>query len=304
MKKKRFHKKYVLPLFCIVIAAILGLFFVFENKRLSSAQSAELRAANTYVDVNFPGENYTSREWEFTPLSEEGKGYFWAYQQGFVSGDGFYVGLQDPTKGNNKLVLFSVWQALFAMPIDQTNGSWCQTFGGEGEGYSCRINYNWVLGRKYMYRVEQVAPSWWGAWIKDTVTGTEDAIGKIQVPNSWGGLTQTSVVWTEYFGGVKFQNCNEIPYAKGKWENILSNNTIRPSSYNPHIADTTCKANSKITLQEHGFVEEMGVPTKIKERQRVQKTSKESRGIFATLANFFKCSHVSDSPFCAFLLGY
>jgi hypothetical protein len=261
-QKKRLRKKHTLPIICIVIGVVFGTFFVLEQKRPTNAQSSDIKAAGPYVDVNWPGENYTSREWEFTPLSESPEGYFWAYQQGFVNGDGFYVGMQHPTEGKKKLVLFSVWQALSGAPIDQANGSWCQTFAGEGDGYSCRINYEWVQGRTYTFRVEQIAPSWWGAWIKDTVTEKEEAIGKIHVPESWGGLQRTSIIWTEYFGGAKMQSCNDIPYAKGRWDKIVSDNTIKPSSYNPHIANTACKANAKIVQERNGFVEEMGLAAK------------------------------------------
>jgi len=81
--------------------------------------------------------------------------YYWAHQFDFKNGDGGYMGLQ--TNGCmqgewvGKMAIFSIWEALEAEPGDP--GSSCEVFTGEGEGWSCRIKYNWVEGRTYCLQI-------------------------------------------------------------------------------------------------------------------------------------------------------
>jgi hypothetical protein len=260
-KKKRFHEKHALPLFCIILAVALGISAIFVNKHFSNAQTSDIKPAGPYIDVFWPDEDYTSREWEFTPLTESPEGYFWAFQQGFVDGEGFYVGMQHPTEGKEKLLLFSVWSALGAS-ADSTDGGWCQTFGGEGEGYSCRRYYDWVVGRTYAFRVAKVSEGWWGAWMKDTVTGEEIYFGKIQVPQAWGGLSDWSVMWTEYFGNAQLGTCEDLPYAKGKWGKTVSDATEAPEEIVLRVTDNSCKGNTKNTPDKDGYIQEMGIAAK------------------------------------------
>ncbi len=105
--------------------------------------------------------------------------YYWAHSLYFKNEEIGYMGLQ--TNGCmqgewvGKMAIFSMWDALEAEPGP---GASCEWFTGEGEGWSCRIKYNWVEGHKYCLRikacgVDEQENEWWGAWITDTSTSQE-----------------------------------------------------------------------------------------------------------------------------------
>ena len=180
--------------------------------------------------------------------------YYWAHQFAFKNGEIGYMGLQ--TNGLmqgewvGKMAIFSIWDALTAEPGP---GASCEEFTGEGEGWSCRIKYNWVEGRTYGLRVKALGVDaqeneWWGAWIIDTSTNQETYIGKIKVPASWQWLDNSSAVWVEYYGQVN--DCASTPYAKARFEQP----TADDGSFIPHKLTseigTTC-TNAKITLLEN-----------------------------------------------------
>jgi len=189
--------------------------------------------------------------------------YYWAHQFGFKNGDGGYIGLQ--TNGFmqgewiGKMAIFSIWDALEAEPGDP--GSSCEVFTGEGEGWSCRIKYNWVEGHTYCLRIEaygvdEQENEWWGAWIIDTSTSQETLIGKIKVPDSWQWLDDSSVVWVEYYGQVN--GCGSTPYAKARFEQPTADDgSIIPQDLTS-VMGTTCP-NTQITfLENQGVAFETG----------------------------------------------
>ncbi len=146
--------------------------------------------------------------------------YFWATQFWFKNGDGGYFGLQSNglVRGATvpKSAIFSIWGATGAY------GPACQTFGGEGTGYSCRIEYPWVEGREYTMRLHEICcaelpanDEVWGAWVRDTSTGIETFIGAITVPGHWGWLQRWYNRFTEYFGPVA--DCPYLPYTSVRW---------------------------------------------------------------------------------------
>ncbi len=179
--------------------------------------------------------------------------YFWAHQFHFKEGDVGYMGLQ--TNGYmqgrwvGKMAIFSIWNAVAAKPGP---GAACEWFTRQnGEGWSCRMQYNWVQGRTYRLRLWELCcaekpweDEWWGAWILDTTTGQEVFLGQIQVPASWQWL-DWSQVWVQYYGSVS--GCSAIPYAKARFERPSADN----GSFRPQRLETdygrTC-ANAKITL--------------------------------------------------------
>ena len=84
---------------------------------------------------------------------------FWASQ--FHEG---YIGIQTLDDGE-KLALFSIWDATEAEPGDPN--TWCQPFGGEGVGYSCRSkSFSWQPGVLYTARVERR-----DGWIRGSLSG-------------------------------------------------------------------------------------------------------------------------------------
>ena len=74
-----------------------------------------------------------------------------------------YIGVQ--WLEESQLVLFSVWDATEGEAGDA--GTWCQTFGGEGVGWSCRSEeFRWRPGVVYTLRTERR-----GEWVHGTISG-------------------------------------------------------------------------------------------------------------------------------------
>jgi hypothetical protein len=194
--------------------------------------------------------------------------YYWAHQFQFQNGAGGYMGLQ--TNGYmqgrwvGKMAIFSIWNAKDAKP---GSGAACERFGGEGEGWSCRMRYNWTQGRIYRLRLWELCcaerpweDEWWGAWIMDTSTGQEVFIGQILVPGSWNWLDRSSGVWVEYYGQVS--ECAAVPYAKATFERPNADNgSFRPQQltidYGKRCANAkvTLSANQRATFETGGNVQ-------------------------------------------------
>ena len=216
--------------------------------------------AGTYVNWYWPGTpgGYKERSWNFTALNDSSpSANFYAHQQGFVNGNGFYFGLQTANSGKPKWALFSVW----GTTQSSTRGGigTCQPFSGEGEGQQCFAEYNWQAGRTYTLKVYEESRHWWRAQITDTVTGQTTRFGKIRTPRSWGGLDTWSVEWTEHFIDREAR-CEDLPYSKVHWAVPVSNDSVRPSSSEPYITPNSCAFNSRITKQPDGsYIDEEGI---------------------------------------------
>jgi len=180
--------------------------------------------------------------------------YYWAHSFYFKNKEIGYMGLQ--TNGYmqgewiGKMAIFSIWDALAAEPGP---GASCEEFTGEGEGWSCRIKYNWAEGRIYDLRVgalgiDEQENEWWGAWIIDTSSNQETYIGKIKVPASWQWLDNSSAVWVEYYGQVN--DCASTSYAKVRFEQPTADNGSFIPNKLTSVIGTIC-TNASITLLEN-----------------------------------------------------
>jgi hypothetical protein len=148
---------------------------------------------------------------------------FWAAQF-FTSapgGNGGYVGIQDGaarTDGaTGKIAIFSFWGASGATPGP---GARCQTFGGEGTGYSCHLDDAWAPGHPYLFSVAAVGAGEWRGSIQDEATGVTSVIGTIRVPAAWGQLTNWVHDFTEDFGensGYGYASCGAVPSGAAVW---------------------------------------------------------------------------------------
>lgn len=195
-----------------------------------------------------------------------GFGLFWAHQFHFKDGAGGYIGLQQLPEGN-KIAIFSIWEAIDAKPGP---GCSCGPFSGEGEGWNCKAEYAWLLGRKYRLRIwplgsesvveagEEHEYEWWGGWVLATKSGTETFIGQILIPISykWQWL-DSSVVWgAEYFSGVVA--CTDAPHAIALFDNPKTDN----GSFEPvhaMVAYSDVCENSNVNLVgERGALLETG----------------------------------------------
>ncbi|WNI21934.1 ricin-type beta-trefoil lectin domain protein [Streptomyces sp. ITFR-16] len=152
----------------------------------------------TYTNYSFSGApRLTEVTWSTTVLHDPGyrANVFWSHQFGFDQGNGAYIGMQS-NGGSKRTLLFSVWDVSEAEA--GSAGSWCQDFGGEGEGMSCRLNLDWTAGHRYTFRVAAEGEGWFGATVTDTATGTAYRLGRIKTPAT--AISPSGMVdWTEYF---------------------------------------------------------------------------------------------------------
>lgn len=234
IKKIRWIRTGV-TLLILVLAVLSFVYSVFGIKS---------RGTYTSWDWNMPAGGFTQMEHgvaveQFTPNAP----LFWAHQFKFVGGDGGYVGLQ-PASGRvdgtfGKTVLFSV----FGAGINGTKGA-CVVEASGFDGYnmsgtSCRVAYDWVPGRKYIFKVKLVSTDnrgkVWQAWVKDDFTGVEKSIAQIRTPGTWTGIGNWSVMWTEYFGG-DVASCASLPYSKAFFYEPVANGNLRPKSSRNYLS--------------------------------------------------------------------
>lgn len=193
--------------------------------------------------------------------------YFWAQQFWFINGNGGYMGLQ--TGGNlngheTKIAIFSIWDALDAV-AGQAKNSYAGPFGGEGVGYSCKIEYDWQDNVEYRVRLWELSdarkpeePEWWGAWIMDMSTQEETFIGKILVPANWKWLNSSGNFFVEYF--LPTNGCENVPYAKATLSvPRRENGTVQPISAPIAEEYGVCKSVAKTTVKDGIVIAETGV---------------------------------------------
>lgn len=132
---------------------------------------------------------------------------FWASQWQIPYGTGIsggYIGIQT-LDDDNQRVLFSVWDATESEAGEHS--SYCETFGGEGMGYSCRNDqFRWEPGVLYTLRAELR-----DGWVHGSISGGGRSLylGRIKAPHHThfgNGVTN----FIEQFGVV---SCNEAPVA-------------------------------------------------------------------------------------------
>ncbi len=145
-------------------------------------------------------------------LDQKADHTFWALQLRFTNGDPAYIGLQTNGRRFNgsegDTVLFSLWNATGA------RGRWCDRFGGEGTGYSCRLPLTITPGVRYRLRVWRLEADgggrWWGGWLSD---GKRDHhIGDIRVPAAGHQTLAEAINFSEYFGQAL--PCDRVPLSK------------------------------------------------------------------------------------------
>ena len=138
--------------------------------------------------------------------------YYFARQGSWtnkVGDDGWYIGLQTNAAGPaGRIAIFSIWNALDAQSLD--SAAECVTFGNEGAGLSCRLEYNWVAGRIYRLRVWRQNDGWWIATVFDEAANSERTIGRIRTRAGQGDLSRSITDFVEYYGG-EFGSCADLP---------------------------------------------------------------------------------------------
>ena len=100
---------------------------------------------------NHPSAGYSI---DMTPLTEP-TGTFYAA----IQWDGGYTGLQRGGDRFDRQLQFSVWDAPGfgdAKLIDKASDVVCGTFGGEGTGVKCRLDYRWTVESTYRFEITEV----------------------------------------------------------------------------------------------------------------------------------------------------
>jgi hypothetical protein len=156
---------------------------------------------------------------------------FWAQYWTWKGYDvGGYIGLQtdgnrfDGTTGDT--AIFSLWDA------DAARGSGCGTFGGEGEGHSCRLAIRIRTKHVYELRVERGnksdAGQWWKASLRDLTANENRPIGSIRVASSFT-LMNLPMNFSEYFGPAV--PCDQVPLSVALWSSPRANLRADGSGY-------------------------------------------------------------------------
>lgn len=251
-----------------LIAVFVLLFGAIGSYMLFSTRAEVPQGTYTNWDWNAPSDGYTSLQHSLTVEAVTPNApFFWSHQFGFVNGDGGYIGLQSSGSRVNgtqgKTAIFSV----FGAAIDATAGSCVMEQGGfdggTGSGTSCRVPYEWEVGRSYTMRTAKTGAdsggTWWTGWVKDNASGVETKIAEIKVPATWKGHGSWSVMWTEFFG-ASVPSCDLIPYSRVRFTKPIANNgSATPSSMSNYLNDRiTCP--SSITNVSNGVVQTNGNP--------------------------------------------
>lgn len=191
--------------------------------------------------------------------------FFWAHQFKIIGGDGGYIGLQSSGNRVNGTVGKTAVFSIFSSGLAGTSGNCIvQQAGFDGyntSGTSCRIPYEWEIGKIYQMKVAQTRSDatgkWWTAYVIDSSTGIKTFIADIKVPTTWQGIN-ISLNWTEYFG-PKLTTCDDLPYSRVRFYTPLVNDgSVAPTGKLNTLSSTSDCKSSSITNTPEGVIQTMG----------------------------------------------
>ncbi|MFC5723914.1 RICIN domain-containing protein [Streptomyces gamaensis] len=187
---------------------------------------------------------------------------FWSHQFGFTKGNGAYTGMQANGPGEKRTFLFSVWDATEARPGSQ--GSYCVDFGGEGEGKSCRIKYDWQEGHTYRTRVANEGNRWFGVTVTDETTGGSFKLGSIRAASD--RISPDGMVdWTEYFEWNDSRaSCYDQPYSQARFGPPEGDNGKVKAKVSSTSASNSCPGTSRIDVTNGGSVQSNAVGNSVR----------------------------------------
>jgi anti-sigma B factor antagonist len=190
------------------------LILVALTSTITVAQLQQQQNANAYAYWTFGSgandiENVDQKIW----IAKPARGSQWVMTWSWVAdpAHGGYLGFNTDDEGESQ-ALFSLWNA------DKASGLNCMEFGGEGEGWSCRMPVDLKSNVVYRLRLARTRTDaegvWWGAWIyQEAAAGakTELSLGEIRVKKEMNLIIGESINnFSEYFGHT-VARCSSVP---------------------------------------------------------------------------------------------
>ena len=126
-------------------------------------------------------EEATGYSIDMTPLVKIGKTFYAA-----VVWSTGYIGFQRGGSQFNDQLQFSLWDrdGVDADVVAAGERAFCTTFGHEGHGSQCRVDYSWEVDRPYRFRLEmedtEDGRELVSAWVTDIAAGEERFIGTLR----------------------------------------------------------------------------------------------------------------------------
>src|SRR2546425_1201416 len=175
-----------------------------------------LPAGLTYVWWKFGVAEFEDFQIDITIHNDLGTkpGTYFQMYQGQIGGLGFYLGLQtdvyQPNRGGQgKGLIFSRWKTRDLADVRPASDGWTQSAGYEGDFVGIRKKYEWT-NHKYRLRLtaldEDEKGVWYGFFILDNTTQTEDYCGSIRFPKEQGRrpkIKDGGGTWTEIYSGAR-----------------------------------------------------------------------------------------------------
>ncbi|MFC6355645.1 RICIN domain-containing protein [Luethyella okanaganae] len=159
-----------------------------------------------------------------------------------------YTGMQVTGAGNERLFLFSVWNATKDEAKAGSPGSYCVPFDGEGKGMSCRMAVDWVAGHTYRSDVKHEGDRWFSVTVTDEDTSESFDLGRIRA-GADAILRDGMTDFTEYFEWSNpNSSCFDQPYSSATFSLPLAS-----SGKVPEIAEISttatpgCPASTTVT---------------------------------------------------------
>ncbi len=235
-----------------LIFAILAM--IAGTAMVASAQQQQY--ANAYAFWEFGDkvndvENIDQTIWIAKPAT----GTQWVLIWNWVAdpAHGGYLGFNTGDDGKSQ-ALFSLWNA------DQAKGPNCKTFGGEGEGWSCRMPLEIKADTYYKLRLARTRSDkqgvWWSAWYYEDAgsdSPVEHFLGEIRVNNKMTFIRGNSISNFSEFYGRSVPKCSQVPISilalappaanKSKTVDEYARNSTFRSGSDP--GDNPCKTGNE-----------------------------------------------------------
>lgn len=230
---------------------------------LPMAAQAIGKTPGTYTHYRFAPQAQHFDAVDFAITVNQDPGYtantYWAHQFNLVgTSSGAYTGMQS-NGGSPRTFLFSAWDTVDARPGSE--GSYCVSFSGEGEGRSCRMHKDWEAGHSYRFHVAYEEDDWLKVTVTDTTTNASFVLGSIKTAAR--AISPAGMVnWAEYFEWNSDRaTCLGQPYSKATFDLPvgMSGNAAATATISGTSTSATCPGFSKVNVISKGSQQENGI---------------------------------------------